>query len=269
MRRMSFALTTEAMKLQTKTMTRRQGWAQLKVGQLIQPIEKGMGLQKGEKQVTIGCPIIITDIYVEPIEDITDDDVVLEGFPNLSREEFIAMYCRANKVKPHEDCRVICFEYTEPLSIHDQASLTADISNSRDIESAVIHYGINNQFNTKQMSRILEKSKFSDTIAIEIDGRKTKFMAKSEFDHKNGHWKLGINLTTEQLSFNEADIESLLDRIRMVAKGEIDHGIELTEQHLASKRPNFDKNQGTLFDHLSGVEKVSDEEDDDVPVASN
>ena len=118
---MSFSLTKEAIIGQRKTVTRRQGWAKLKVGSIIQPIEKGMGLKKGEKQKLLGCPIIITSIEEEAIEEITIDDVACEGFDGFTTEQFIAMYCKANKVKPSEMCRVIRFEYVEKLELHDAA----------------------------------------------------------------------------------------------------------------------------------------------------
>ncbi len=129
MRRMSFSLTKEEVLLQRKTVTRRQGWAHFKEGQVIQPIEKGMGLKKGEKQKLLGCPIRITSIHVEPIEEINSDDVVLEGFQDFSIEQFIAMYCKANKVKPSEACRVIRFEYTEPMTITEQSARTLELMN--------------------------------------------------------------------------------------------------------------------------------------------
>lgn len=56
MRRMSFMLTKEQVLNQTKDVTRRNGWAFLKPGDLIQPVEKCMGLKKGEKQVLLGGP---------------------------------------------------------------------------------------------------------------------------------------------------------------------------------------------------------------------
>jgi len=136
MRRMSFSLTKEAVLLQNKTITRRQGWAKLKVGQLVQPIEKGMGLKKGEKQKLIGCPIRIRDIRWEPIEAITPSDVVLEGFPDMSVEEFIFMYCKANKVKPSDFCRRIWYEYTVPLTIEERNELILQITNRAALEVA-------------------------------------------------------------------------------------------------------------------------------------
>lgn len=112
---MSFSLTTEAIQTKDKTVTRSQGWSQLRVGDLIQPIEKGMGLKKGEKQVLIGKPIVILEITTDEIQAIDLADVRREGFPDMSVEEFIHMYCKANKVKPWDRCRRICFDYLEDL----------------------------------------------------------------------------------------------------------------------------------------------------------
>ena len=49
-RNMSFAMTTEQVRNQTKTVTRRQGWRFLNAGDILQPVVKGMGLKKGEKK---------------------------------------------------------------------------------------------------------------------------------------------------------------------------------------------------------------------------
>lgn len=116
MRRMSFSLTQAQIIGQRKTVTRRQGWASLQPGDFIQPIEKGMGLKKGEKQKLLGCPIEILEVTWTPIEDIDIADVVLEGFMDMSVEEFIHFYCKANKAKPSDYCRRISFMYTEELS---------------------------------------------------------------------------------------------------------------------------------------------------------
>jgi len=48
-RNMSFAMTTKQVRNQTKTVTRRFGWWFLKAGDIVQPVEKAMGLKKGEK----------------------------------------------------------------------------------------------------------------------------------------------------------------------------------------------------------------------------
>lgn len=115
MKRMSFALTTEQVKNQSKTVTRRNGWHKLQVGDLIQPIVKGMGLKKGEKQELIGCPIKITAISVQRLYQITKKDCVLEGFPEMTPEQFIDLYCAANKCTREKRVNRIEFEYTQPL----------------------------------------------------------------------------------------------------------------------------------------------------------
>jgi hypothetical protein len=48
MRLMSFSLTTPQILARTKTVTRRMGWTFLRPGDLVQAIEKGQGLKKGE-----------------------------------------------------------------------------------------------------------------------------------------------------------------------------------------------------------------------------
>jgi len=96
MRNMSFSLTTPQMKAGTKTVTRRLGWSFLKEGDLVMAVEKCQGLKKGEKVKKIGI-IEILRIRCETLDDITHGDVVLEGFPEMTTEEFISMFCKANK----------------------------------------------------------------------------------------------------------------------------------------------------------------------------
>lgn len=49
MRNMSFALTTQQVRSRAKTVTRRMGWLNLKIGELICAVVKCQGLKKGEK----------------------------------------------------------------------------------------------------------------------------------------------------------------------------------------------------------------------------
>lgn len=112
---MSFALTTEQVKNQTKTVTRRNGWKDLKKGEIIQPVVKCMGLKKGEKQELIGCPIRVKSISVQRLYQISFEDVRHEGFPQLSQEGFIEMYSKANKCDRNQKLHRIEFEYLEPI----------------------------------------------------------------------------------------------------------------------------------------------------------
>lgn len=113
---MSFALTEEQILNQTKTVTRRNGWKDLMPGDIIQPVRKCMGLKKGEKQVLLGCPIRIVSISVQNLYQISFEDVRHEGFPQLSQEGFIDMYCKANKCDRKQRVQRIEFEYTVKIN---------------------------------------------------------------------------------------------------------------------------------------------------------
>jgi hypothetical protein len=90
-RNMSFSLTIEQMRNRTKTVTRRNGWEFLKPGDIVNAVEKAMGLKKGEKIKRIGQIRIISTRF-ELLDKITQEDVVKEGFPDWTPREFITMY---------------------------------------------------------------------------------------------------------------------------------------------------------------------------------
>lgn len=108
---MSFSLTTDQVREQTKTVTRRNGWLFLKPGDRVQPVEKAMGLKKGEKMVKIGPPIEIIATRREPVVAITAADVVCEGFPKMTQAGFIDLYCKANKCWPDSFTTRIEYKY--------------------------------------------------------------------------------------------------------------------------------------------------------------
>jgi len=110
-RNMSFMLTTEQVKNRTKTVTRRTGWRFLQPGDIVNAVEKGMGLKKGEKIKHI-CQIRIKSIHWgEPLYKITQEDCIKEGFPEMSPDDFIDMFCRHNKVWAMCPVNRIEFEY--------------------------------------------------------------------------------------------------------------------------------------------------------------
>ena len=99
MRRMSFALTTRQFLDGSKDVTRRVGWNFIKPGDQIIAIEKGMGLKKGEKQKVLGQLEVISNDRVF-LNDITESDVIREGFPKMTTREFVDMFCREMRVDP-------------------------------------------------------------------------------------------------------------------------------------------------------------------------
>lgn len=106
---MSFALTTEQMLARKKWVTRRQGWLFLKVGDVVRPVRKCMGLRPGEKIEPVGGLIRITGLRREPLDMMTTDadygkvECELEGFGEHPLyhwpSEFVRMFCAS-----HGDC---------------------------------------------------------------------------------------------------------------------------------------------------------------------
>jgi hypothetical protein len=97
---MSFAKTLAQFNARTKTVTRRDGWwdeeknePRVKRGDIITGIQKGMGLQKGERQVVLH-DIEVLNARREELGAITPEDVAREGFPGWTCEQFISFYGR-------------------------------------------------------------------------------------------------------------------------------------------------------------------------------
>lgn len=112
MRNMSFALTTPQFVARTKTVTRRMGWWFLNPNDLVCGVEKGMGLKKGEKIKRLGV-ISIVCTKPERLWDITQEDVIAEGFPEMTPTEFVNMFIRHNGCSADELINRIQFKYTE------------------------------------------------------------------------------------------------------------------------------------------------------------
>jgi hypothetical protein len=122
MRNISFALTTDQIRSGTKTVTRRVGWLNLKVGDLLSPVRKGMGLKPGEKIERLRAPIRVVSVRREPLDLMTEDveygieECKLEGFGEHPiycwPSEFINFFCSSHRgCKPDDEITRIQFEY--------------------------------------------------------------------------------------------------------------------------------------------------------------
>ena len=111
MRNISFMITTQQMYDRTKTVTRRIGWTDLQPGDLLMAVEKGMGLKRGEKVKRI-YPIRILSVRKEELQAITDEDVKLEGFPDMTTADFVAMFCNSHH-GCHPNTEVTRIEFEE------------------------------------------------------------------------------------------------------------------------------------------------------------
>lgn len=110
MRNMSFSMTTAQFRARTKTVTRRFGWWFLKPGDVVMGVEKAMGLKKGESIERLGT-IRIVSVRPEPMNSITKDDVILEGFPEWTPDQFVSMLVRHYGIHPESIVNRIEFEY--------------------------------------------------------------------------------------------------------------------------------------------------------------
>lgn len=144
MRLMSFAATTQQMYDRTKTVTRRLDskgyWLRvLKPGTLVCAVEKGQGIPKGGQIQRIGV-IEIVDVRREclaalaesiprgmggnlpPLADIhyhvpgRSNELLREGFPEWTGDEFVDLFCRINRCSPDVDVTRIEFKHRPDLS---------------------------------------------------------------------------------------------------------------------------------------------------------
>ncbi|WGJ88226.1 hypothetical protein [Gordonia sp. SMJS1] len=91
-RLMSVALTTEQVRNRTKTVTRRAGWQMLAPGDLLTLCPKVRGRRHGEPLERI-ITVEVVSIRREPLAAITGDDVIAEGFPEMTPAEFVDFFC--------------------------------------------------------------------------------------------------------------------------------------------------------------------------------
>lgn len=118
MRNISFSLTTDQIKNRTKTVTRRLGWLNLKVGDRLQGCEKCMGRRNGEPLVKLAV-IEVVSVRREPLVLMINspaygkEEVKKEGF-TCTPERFVEFFCDSHKGCWQEsDVTRIEFKYVE------------------------------------------------------------------------------------------------------------------------------------------------------------
>jgi hypothetical protein len=111
-------LTTNQIIERTKTVTRRLGWENLKPGDRLHACEKCMGLRRGEKvkrlaviEVVRNTPERLCRMALE--KDYGDKEASLEGFPELSGLQFVAMFCESMKCNSTDFVNRIEFKYVD------------------------------------------------------------------------------------------------------------------------------------------------------------
>jgi hypothetical protein len=127
-RNISFSITLQAFHEGTKDVTRRLGWRNLKTGDHLAAVEKAQGLKKGEKIVRIGeiqvvhtepeplnriitMPYRQNPIWTGPLAPYHEkSEVGREGFPLMTPEQFVKMFCKFNGCDRHQIVNRIVFE---------------------------------------------------------------------------------------------------------------------------------------------------------------
>lgn len=117
-RNISFALTTQQFRDQTKTVTRRLGWLKLKAGDELMGCVKCMGLKLGEKPERLGL-IRVVDVRREPLAlmtwnaDYGKEEACKEGFPEMDGAAFVAMFTENMKCSEFTEVTRIEFQYVD------------------------------------------------------------------------------------------------------------------------------------------------------------
>lgn len=109
MRNISFKLTTRQFRDGAKDVTRRLGWAKLAPGTELRAVVQAMGLRKGQKAEALGV-IRVVSVRREPLDAIDQAEVIREGFPGMTPEGFVAMFCEHMGCEPSTTVTRIEFE---------------------------------------------------------------------------------------------------------------------------------------------------------------
>ena len=105
MRNISFSLTEAQFLDGSKTVTRRLGWKFLKPGDRLMGCRKCMGLKPGEQLVRLG-EIEVVQVYREALSRMIAlkhygaNEAFNEGFPEMTGQQFVEMFCRHMKATP-------------------------------------------------------------------------------------------------------------------------------------------------------------------------
>lgn len=112
-RLMSVAFTEQQVRDRTKTVTRRKGWQTLKPGDRLTLCPKVMGRKPGEWLDRI-VDVEVVSVRREPLGAITQEDVTREGFPGMSRLDFIKrFFIDAQDIHPGDDVTRIQWRYLD------------------------------------------------------------------------------------------------------------------------------------------------------------
>lgn len=109
---MSVSFTEPAVVERRKTVTRRLGWKFLKPGDRLTLCRKVMGRKKSEPLVRL-AEVEVIDVRRERLDAITDNDVILEGFPGWKHYDFVLFFIRQFGITHDTEVTRIEWRYLE------------------------------------------------------------------------------------------------------------------------------------------------------------
>lgn len=117
-RNISFALTTEQVINETKTVTRRLGWDHATPGMYLWAVEKAQGIKKGEinRLKLIRIKSVRNESLWQLWLDGGTEEAKLEGFPDMDDRAFVDFFLREMKCDYDQYVNRIEFEYVKDYS---------------------------------------------------------------------------------------------------------------------------------------------------------
>ena len=96
-------------------MTRRHGWWKLKPGDILIACEKHLGME-GKECIQI-CRIRIISTRTEQLCDVSDADIIREGYDDLTKDQFISMCSTRWHIEPSANINRIEFAYLSQTGV--------------------------------------------------------------------------------------------------------------------------------------------------------
>ncbi|WP_433603724.1 hypothetical protein ACQPXH_33230 (plasmid) [Nocardia sp. CA-135953] len=97
---MAVSLTEAQVRDRSKTVTRRMGWRNLSAGERLTLCRKVMGRRRADGRVEPLVRIVDVEVLAvqrERLDAITPDEVVAEGFPEMTPEQFVDFFCGSHR----------------------------------------------------------------------------------------------------------------------------------------------------------------------------
>jgi len=119
----SFSLTVRQIQSRAKFVTRRFGWWNLQPGAVLNGVEGGQRI----------CKIRVVSVRMEPLSFMLEDqrygqrECALEGFPEMSPDEYIRMRVKSHGVTVDKICNRIYFEYLEEVENENKKTTRKEI----------------------------------------------------------------------------------------------------------------------------------------------